>query len=184
MRRPSTLLLVLLAASLASCRNGRDQADAVGRPREGGTEIDAPEGGFKAVAGQTIYVPAYSSILTSDLPRDLELAVMLSIRNTDRDRPIILTSARYFDHDGRLVLDYLRKPLRLGPMAATELFVRERDTRGGISASFLLEWVSEAPVSAPLVESVMTSTASAQGIAFTCPGRVVLDRGPAPPDQR
>jgi hypothetical protein len=54
--------------------------------------------------------------------------------------------------------------------------VKESDTRGGVSASFLVEWVAEQSVSAPLVESVMIGTASTQGVSFTCPGRVIDDR--------
>ena len=61
----------------------------------------------RVVAGQTIYVPAYSSIFISDRARSFNLAVTLSIRNTDRTHPIVVTSAGYSDQDGQLVRDYL-----------------------------------------------------------------------------
>ena len=61
-----------------------------------------------------------------------------------------------------------------------EFFVKESDTSGGVSASFLVEWVAEQAVTAPVVESVMIGTASTQGISFTCPGRVLSDRTRAP----
>jgi hypothetical protein len=176
MRRLRTILIISVLTSLISCGDGNHRTPAVTRPREGGAEVDPPEGGFRAVAGQTIYVPAYSSIFTSDEPRDFNLAVTLSVRNTDPAKPIILISAKYFDHDGKLVHDHLKKPLRIGPMAAVELFVKETDTRGGISASFLVEWLAEEPVTSPVVESVMTGTASGQGVSFTSPGRVLSDR--------
>ena len=110
------------------------------RPRAGGAEIDTPEGGFRAVNGQTIYIPAYSSVFTSDSSHPFNLAVTLSIRNADREHPVVIASVRYFDHDGKLIHDYLKKPLRVGPMAAVEFFVKESDTSGGVSASFLVEW--------------------------------------------
>jgi Protein of unknown function (DUF3124) len=50
-----------------------------------------------------------------------------------------VTSASYYDQDGQLVRDYLKKPLRIGPMASTEFFVTESDISGGVSASFLDE---------------------------------------------
>jgi hypothetical protein len=71
----------------------------------------------------------------------------------------------------------LKRPLRVESLAAVEFFVKESDTSGGISASFLVEWLSEKPATSPVVESVMVGTASAQGISFTCPGRVLTDRG-------
>lgn len=127
-------------------------------------------------AGQTIYVPAYSSILTTDAATRYNLAVTLSVRNTDRDRPIVLTSVRYVDHDGVVVREDLTKPIRLAPLAAAEFFVTESDSSGGVSASFLVEWAAEKAVTDPLVEAVMISTASGQGLSFTSRGRVIAER--------
>jgi hypothetical protein len=135
---------------------------------------------FRAVAGQTIYVPVYSHVYTSNDARPFDLAVTLSARNTDRDRPIVVTSVRYHDRDGRLVRDYLKVPLRIAPLASMDFFVQESDATGGFSASFLLEWVAEHRVTAPVVEAVMIGTASTQGISFTCPGRVVAERTTSP----
>lgn len=178
-----SLLLGFVLASLASCGQGDVGAPAVTRPRAGGAEVDTPAGGFRAVAGQTIYVPVYSSIFTSDDPHHFNLAVTLSIRNADRGHPIVITSVRYFDHDGKLIHDYLKKPLSVGPMAAVELFVRERDTSGGVSASFLVEWLSEARVTSPIIESVMVGTAGTQGVSFTSPGRVIAERSKSDPSR-
>ena len=138
-------------------------------------EVEPIDAG-KVVAGQTIYVPAYSSIYTADKAHRFELAITLSIRNTDRAHPIILAKAHYYDRDGQVIRDYLKKPLRIGPMSSTEFFVSESDTKGGVSASFLVEWVAEQGVTAPVVESVMVGTLSGQGVSFTCPGRVLADR--------
>jgi hypothetical protein len=131
---------------------------------------------FRAAAGQTIYVPAYPSILVSDAARPFELAVTLSVRNTDRRQTIVLTGVDYFGQDGELIRNYLERPVRIGPNASVEYFVAERDVRGGVSASFSVEWVSAEPVSSPVVEAVMIGTAGNQGISFVCPGRVLADR--------
>jgi hypothetical protein len=171
------VLAVSILGSLTSC--GRQQPAEIHAPglkaRKGVVEAEPIDSG-RVVAGQTIYVPAYSSVFISDRAHSFNLAVTLSIRNTDRTHPIVVTSASYYDQDGQLVRDYLKKPLRIGPMASTEFFVTESDTSGGVSASFLVEWVAEQSVSAPLVESVMIGTASTQGVSFTCPGRVLADR--------
>jgi Protein of unknown function (DUF3124) len=171
------ILSAFLLGSLTSC--GGQQPAGIHAPglgaRKGVVEVAPVESG-RVVAGQTIYVPAYSSVATSDRAHGFNLAVTLSIRNTDRTHPIVVASAGYYDQDGQLVRDYLKKPLRIGPMASIELFVAEGDTSGGASASFLVEWVAERSASAPLVESVMIGTASTQGVSFTCPGRVLADR--------
>ncbi len=185
MRYLRNLLLLGLLAPLASCGE-IDPSAGLSKPREGGVEIDVPAGGFHAVAGQTVYVPAYSSILTSDDAENFRLAVTLSIRNADQGHPIIVTSVRYYNHDGKLVRDFLKRPLRIGPMAAVELFVQEGDISGGVSASFLIEWVAEESVASAVVESVMIGTGSTQGISFTSQGRVLSEVGQAaiPPEKQ
>jgi Protein of unknown function (DUF3124) len=89
---------------------------------------------------------------------------------------MILTKAGYDDQDGQLIRNYLKKPLRIGAMSSTEFFVSESDTKGGISANFLVECVAEQSITAPVVESVMVGTSSMQGVSFTCPGRILADR--------
>lgn len=148
-----------------------------GLPRPGVAEfVIGPD--FQAVAGQTVYVPVYSHVFTSNDARPFGLAVTLSVRNTDRVQPIILVSVKYHDRDGRLVRDALKKPLRIAPLASMDFFVEESDSTGGYSASYVLEWVAERPVSAPVAEAVMIGMASTQGISFVCPGRVVAERNP------
>jgi hypothetical protein len=177
MNRTCFILAAFVVAWLASC--GRQHTAEIHAPglkdRKGVVEVE-PIDSRRIVAGQTIYVPAYSSVLISDQAHRFNLAVTLSIRNTDRMHPIVVTSASYYDQDGQLVRDFLKKSVRIGPMASTEFFVTESDTSGGVSASFLVEWVAERNVTAPLVESVMIGTARTQGVSFTCPGRVVADR--------
>ena len=51
--------------------------------------------------GQTIYVPVYSHIYSRDELRTFDLTVTLSMRNTDREQPIVLTSVSYYDTSGR-----------------------------------------------------------------------------------
>jgi hypothetical protein len=176
--RPCLVALLLVAAG-ASCDRPR-RHDEIGRKdgrRPGVGEIEPGEANLTAVAGQTIYVPAYSSVPTADNSLLYQLSITLSLRNTDRSRPIVINAVRYFDQDGRLVRDFLKKPLRIAPMAAMEYFIREGDSTGGTSSSFLVDWVADQAVSDPCVEAVMVGTAGNQGISFTCPGRVVATVG-------
>jgi hypothetical protein len=172
-----TVVLASAIGGLGACSGSDPAGQSLPKSaaRTGVTEVDPVEPS-RVAAGQTIYVPAYSSVSVTDQARPYNLAITLSIRNTDRAEPIVVTAARYHDHDGRVVRDYLKKPLRIAPLAAMEYFVQESDTSGGYSASFLVDWVAERAVSPPVVESVMIGTGGNRGMAFTCPGRVVADR--------
>jgi hypothetical protein len=178
MKPPLLALVVSVLVPLASC--GGPPSAEVHAPglkgRTGVAEVE-PIDDRRVKAGQTVYVPAYSSAFITDRAHSYNLAVTLSIRNADRSRPIVVTSVAYHDQDGRLVRDYLKKPLRLAPLASTEFFVPESDTTGGVSASFLVDWVAEQPASPPIVESIMIGTAGTQGVSFLSPGRVVAERG-------
>ena len=123
--------------------------------------------------GQTIYVPAYSEIYYASDGRTLELAVTLTIHNTDFEHPIIITSVRYYNTQGQLIREHLPQPRRLGPMASTDFFVEASQQSGGLGTNFIVEWVAEQPVYEPVVETVMLSTGGTQGISFTSPGRVI-----------
>ena len=122
--------------------------------------------------GQTIYVPAYSEIYYDD-GRKIELAVTLSIHNTDFEHPIIITSVRYYNTQGQLVNEYLQQPHSLEPLASTDFFVDASAQSGGIGTNFIVEWVAEQPVYESIVETVMLNTSATQGVSFTSAGRVI-----------
>jgi hypothetical protein len=58
-------------------------------------------------------------------------------------------------------------------MASTRYIVQESDKSGGSGANFIVRWTSGVAVSAPLIESVMISTKSSQGVSFTSRGQVL-----------
>jgi hypothetical protein len=174
-------IAVLLAAVLISSRpfwrpeepTGIHEPEA--RSNTIVAEVDRDQAAAREPFGQSIYVPAYSSIYASDKNHAFNLAVTLSVRNTDAKRPIVITEVRYYDRDGQLIRDFLKKPLRIGPLASLEFFIEEKQTRGA-STGFRVEWVSPDPVTEPVVESLMMHTGNSQGVSFLCPGRVLTDR--------
>ncbi|BBL73442.1 DUF3124 domain-containing protein [Methylomagnum ishizawai] len=128
------------------------------------------------VRGQLLYVPVYSEVPYGDKGLNLNLTATLSLRNTDRGHAIRLKRIDYYGATGSLVRAYLRQAETLRPMASTEAIVKESDRSGGISASFLVEWESDAPVSAPVVEALMVNSTYNQGLAFNSPARVLEER--------
>jgi len=123
--------------------------------------------------GQTIYVPVYSHIYSGNREQPFYLAATLSIRNTDTKHAITLTAVDYFDSDGKFLKHYLEKALPLNAMATKRYVVPESDKSGGSGAKFIIKWQSGEPVAEPLIESVMISTKTQQGISFTSRGRVL-----------
>jgi hypothetical protein len=172
-----TLMVSILALTCCSSRHAERQAVSPSTPV--GPEAKTPaEADGNQIMGQTIYVPIYSHIYIRDKTRVIHLAATLSVRNTDAQNPILITSARYYDTNGALVKEYVNEPLRLAPMASTDFVVAEDDMSGGVGANFIVEWSAGIEVTVPVVEAVMISTASQQGISFVSQGRVIKDRAP------
>ncbi len=132
----------------------------------------------KILMGQTIYVPVYSHIYFENKKQAIDLSATLSVRNTDIDNSIIITSVRYYDTNGKFVRQYLENPIELGSLASTDFLVERTDKSGGLGANFIVEWVAEKEVSQPVFETVMISASSAQGISFVSNGRVIKNLSP------
>jgi hypothetical protein len=127
------------------------------------------------LTGQTVYAPVYSHIYSGNKNLPFYLTATLSIRNTDFHHPITITAVDYYDSDGKLVKKYITAPVPLTAMASTRYIVQESDKTGGSGANFIVRWASSVPASPPLIESVMISTKSSQGVSFTSRGQVIED---------
>jgi len=177
----SIQFLPALALALAVSCSSTAPDSAVYTPSESPPSQDSPAYDYRDMAaGQTIYVPVYSHVYQDRKRTPFNLVATLSVRNTDLDHPITITSVRYYTSAGKLVKNYLEQPLRLAPLAATDFVVDEHDENGS-GTNFIVEWASEEEVHEPIVETVMISTMLSQGLSFTCPGRVIrsLHNGPA-----
>lgn len=138
-----------------------------------GVAVLAAEALATPVQGQTLYVPVYAEIFDSDQNRTFQLTVTLSLRNTDRNQPIVISTLDYYNSGGDRVVAYLDQPIQLSPLASTEVVIDRSDVAGGVGANFIVQWQSAAAVSDPVIEAVMISSASQQGMSFVSPGRVI-----------
>jgi len=132
-------------------------------------------GGPGLSSGQLLYVPVYSHIYTGNRERPFNLAVTLSIRNTDPRTSLRLTVVDYFDTEGRLIRQYLKSPVQLNPLGSIRYVVAEKDVSGGSGANFLVRWEAASAINVPVVESVMIGAQSGQGISFTSQAREILE---------
>ncbi|MFO7883943.1 MAG: DUF3124 domain-containing protein [Desulfobacteraceae bacterium] len=126
--------------------------------------------------GQTVYVPAYSHIYIGDRERAFLLAVTLSIRNTDSANPIVVEKVSYYSSDGKLLEEYIDRPVTVENLSAMRFIVRESDKSGGSGASFIVEWRAEKSVTTPVIETIMIGAQTQQGISFTSRGQVIREK--------
>jgi len=134
--------------------------------------------------GQLIHVSAYSFVYSYEKGRQFNLAVTLSIRNTDLERSIMVESVEYRDINGAMIKEYLASPATVAPGACIQFLINESDPAGGAGPSFRVRWRSQQAVFQPVVETVMIGTKSQQGISFMCPGRVLQELLPEVPLQQ
>lgn len=166
--------LAIAAIVLTSCTSTKNPPQPqVDRDRVNQSQKIVTLDKIKPVMGQTIYVPVYSHIYHQERQQIFNLAVTLSIRNTDLTNPIIVTSVRYYDSEGKLVKQYLERPIQLDALASTDFVVDRNDTSGGSGANFIVEWVAQKEISEPVIEAIMIGTDFQQGISFTSSGKVI-----------
>ena len=181
--------LFLLAGLLGACSPSDQPGDAATPPpshldslAEATSSPPESETPARLARSQTLYVPAYSHIYIRDAQRTMNLATTLSIRNASSTSAIVLSTIDYYDSDGNRVRGYLDTARRLPPLASTYVVVEQDDLRGGVGANFIVQWHAETPVHPPLVETVMITTESTQGISFRSTARVLSeDRASSPP---
>lgn len=137
-------------------------------PSESFSETD-----IELSSGNTIYVSVYSNIYSAPKAVRLELATMLSLRNTDPKNSITILKVDYYDTAGKLVDSYIKKPLILKPLESSYIYLKEYDKRGGPGANFIVKWQAEKKVNQPIIEAIMFS--ARHGISFVCPGQIIKE---------
>ena len=136
----------------------------------------AATGDLDLSIGQLVYAPAYSqihSVFSDDEDERINLAVTLSIRNTDMNNVIIIKSVTYYGDDGKLLKEYVEKPFRLSRMASVSFNISREDIRGGIGANFIIEWGAEQSVTEPYIQTIMLGYHGTQGFSWRNPGYVI-----------
>jgi len=128
--------------------------------------------------GQSIYLPVYSHLWHGNLnakgqPEILQLSALISIRNSDPASSIRVTSARYYDTNGKLLREFVPSPKTLAALGTLELFVERREAEGGSGANFLIRWQSDRPVSPPITEAIHADLNSVRTVSFVSSGRPV-----------
>lgn len=123
--------------------------------------------------GQSVYVPIYSSIYNRYENNLLHLTAILSIRNISPESEIVISEISYHDTNGKLIKNYIDGPFNLGKLASKEFVIPENDLSGGTGANFLVKWMSDTFVAAPIIEAVMIGEHGTKGFSFTSRGKEI-----------
>lgn len=132
-------------------------------------------------SGQVLYLPIYSHIWHGDrivgnkYPVKTLVSALVSIRNTSLKTPIRIVSARYYSTEGKLLRDYLPKPVEVGGMGTFELFVERKESAGGSGANFIIQWDATVQTNPPVVEAVHADIkGGGPAVAFVTTARPIL----------
>ena len=120
-------------------------------------------------------MPVYSSLPYRTDQSGFDMKAYVAIHNTDLRWKIRITKVVYFNHDGKPVYDFLKgNDHELGPLATKDYHIPYED-KSGIGANFLIEWVSDSPMTEPLIECVTVSLKPNQSLTILSRGKVLRE---------
>jgi hypothetical protein len=131
----------------------------------------------KLIKGQTVYIPSYANVISGPpLMMVVPLRANLVIHNTDPQQAITVTRVDHYDTHGKLVEKYLAKPLKLDPLGAARIVIKEpKEGAEGLGANFMVQWQAAQKVHEPLIDCLMLGTLGNQGFSFTSQGRIIQE---------
>jgi hypothetical protein len=142
------------------------------------TCITAAGGAVKLAKGQTVYIPSYANIISGPpVYMVVHLRANLIIHNTDPSQPITIDKIDHYDTGGKLVEKYLKQPLKLNPLGATRVVVKEaKKEEEGLGANFIVQWHADQKVTEPIIDCLMLGTLGNQGFSFSSQGRIIREK--------
>ena len=161
-------VVFILAVVLFSSCNTNTVVNAARRLSWETREASASD--YENLTSGNSYLPIYSHIYYAQENSAFYLTATISIRNISPDKTAYLLNANYFNTDGKLVKEYLKRPIFIKPLETIEFVIAESDKSGGSGANFIFDWAVEDGRNAPLFEAVMISTQGQQGLSFTTRG--------------
>lgn len=135
--------------------------------------------GLPLSTGQSLYLPVHSCFHHGEIdprtgkPPAMPVSAHVGIRNTDPRMAMKVTSARYYDADGKLLREFLAAPRTIPPYGTHELHLARPDAAG---ASFVIEWSAERPINPPLVEALHTDIRETRALLFVTTARPIQTR--------
>jgi len=119
-----------------------------------------------SLASGSVYVPLYRTLYVGESRAVNKLSATLSIHNTSSEHSLILTKLTYLDGKGEAISELLKEPHALRPMASAEFYIDQGQSDTATVAATVVEWSSQASITAPLIEAIVVGKYGAKGFAI------------------
>lgn len=162
------LTLILLFFCLASCQEKESVEESATTVDWQSKEIDLSQ--FRDLEKGESYLSIYSEIYSQTMHRTHDLTVTVSLRNTSSSDSIFISTANYYDTNGKLIKGYVKKSIFLSPLETIDIVINELDNSGGTGGNFVFDWFKKEGSQDPYFEAIMISTSGQQGLSFTTQG--------------
>ena len=107
---------------------------------------------------------------------------MLSIRSGSFTDTTIINAITYYDTEGSIVKEFLKKPVLLKPMQSIDYIVGiskktegAPKSRGGTGAHFIVDWGAKYNTQ-PIMQCVMHGSHGNNSVSFVVPGKSIATR--------
>ncbi len=125
---------------------------------------------------EEVYVPVYSDIYNFDEHAKYLLTITLSLRNTSTSDSLYISKVDYYDSKGDQLRRYLKNMIVLRPLETVDFVVENHENQGGTGANFLVDWGTTQLTTKPVIQAVMITTMSQQGISFITEGVTIKQK--------
>lgn len=171
------ITLLVISCTPSDPNKSEDGLDIIERNSDNN---DVPKG--IQVYSDTTYLSAYSEIYSHTKLRTIPLTVTLSIRSGSFTDTTVINKITYYDTDGNILKEYLKRPVLLKPMQSIDYIVsiaKESENgqylRGGTGAHFIVDWGARFNTQ-PIMQCVMHGFSGHHSVSFMVPGKSIALR--------
>jgi hypothetical protein len=119
------------------------------------------------------FLSIYSQIYLRTINDQAQLTTTVSIHNPNLDHQIYIDKAVYYNTAGEPIRTYFEETIYINPMETVQIIIDGIDNQGGTGANFVFDWQIKPGINEPIMEAIMISTYSSQGISFVTSGKKI-----------
>jgi len=119
------------------------------------------------------FISVYAQIYVRSLNDQTGLTSTISIHNPNIKDQIYIDKAVCYNTHGEAIRTYFDQPVYVNPMETLQIVIDGLDNEGGTGANFVFDWRIKSTLNEPIMEAIMITTSSNQGISFVTNGKKI-----------